>query len=352
MSQTAIDVTALNDLLGRAVVDLGAVPSAGLVTLGARLGLFAALAEGPRTSEALAAATDTDERYVREWARALAAGGYVTHDPAADTYTLSPEQAAVLSPGGMLDLPAAFEMWVVEIASLDRAEAAFRSGEGFAWGDHDERIHRGTDAFYRSGYEQNLVAAWLPAVEGLVERLRAGGRVADVGTGYGSAPILVAQAFPDVEVVGFDGHAPSVEAARSAARDAGLEDRVHFEVADAASFGGGPYDLVTTFDALHDMGDPVATARCVAEQLGPDGVWLVVEPVAGESVTENLHPVGRLYYSVSSLLCVPHARSEGGDGLGAQAGESTLREVAAAAGLSSVRRAAQTPFNAVYEIRR
>ena len=352
MSQTTIDVTTLQELLGRAVVDLGAVPSAALITLGSRLGLFEALAPGPRGSSELAAATGTDERYVREWARALAAGGYLTYEPEADAYALSPEQAAVLAPGGMLDLPSAFEMFVVEMADLDRTESAFRTGEGIAWGEHDARIHRGTDAFYRSAYEQNLVAAWLPAVDGLVERLGQGGRVADVGTGYGTVPLLMAAAFPRIEVLGVDGHPDSVEAARSAAAAAGMQDRVRFEVGDAGDLGGGPYDLVTTCDALHDMGDPEGAARRIAENLSPDGVWLVVEPIAGDTVTDNLHPVGRLYYSASSLLCVPHARSQGGEGLGAQAGEGAVRRIAGAAGLSQVRRAAETPFNAVYEIRR
>ena len=347
---STIDMTALQELLGRAVVDLGAVPTAGLVCLGERLGLFSALAGGPHTTAELAQATGSDERQVREWSRALAAGGYLTLE-GEDVLSLSPEQAAVLCPGGVLDLPAAFDMMLACGGALDRLEESFRTGSGIPWGEHDERVHHGVARFFRSGYEQNLVAEWLPAVDGLVDRLTAGARVLDVATGYGVVPILLAEAFPQTEVHGVDGHGPSVEAARAAAREAGLDGRVHLGTTDAGELPAGPFDLVTTCDALHDMGDPAAAARAVRSVLADDGVWLVVEPMAGSTVAENLHPVGRLYYGGSTMICVPHARSEGGAALGAQAGEEAVRTVAAEAGFGRFRRAAETPFNTVYEIR-
>jgi SAM-dependent methyltransferase len=347
-----IDPERLHALLDRVVIDLGAIPSAALLVLGDRLGLFQALAsDGPATSATLARATGTDERYVREWARALAAGGYLTFDLRDGTYRLSPEQAATLVPGGPVDVPTAAAMWLATAADLCGIENAFKTGAGIGWHEQGSHVWHGTDAFYRPGYQAHLIADWLPVLDGVTTVLAGGGTVADIGTGYGSAPLLIADAFPAARVTGFDYHPESVQHARRAAQAAGLGDRVHFDVADAAAFPGRDYDLVTMFDVLHDLGDPVAAARQVRQALTDDGTWLVVEPRAGDQVEQNLHPLGRLFYAASTLLCVPNARSQGGDGLGAQAGEAAVRTVAEAAGFTRFRRAAETPFNLVYEIR-
>jgi SAM-dependent methyltransferase len=350
---TALDPDRLQALLGQAVNDLGAVPSAALVVLGDRLGLFTALAQqGAQTSDALARATGTEERYVREWARALAAGGYLTYLADQDAYAVSAEQSLVLVPGGPVHVPSAAAMWLSAVTSLDTLQDAFRSGRGISWNEQGVEVWRGTDAFYRPGYEASLVHEWVPALDGVVQRLRAGAQVADIGTGYGSAPIILAHAFPDIRVTGFDDHAASVQAARQAAVQAEVADRVDFEVSDAASFPGSGYDLVTTMDALHDLGDPVGAARRVYDALAADGTWMVVEPAAADRVEDNLNPVGRLFYAASTLLCVPHARSQGGEGLGAQAGAAAVESVARQAGFTRVRLATRTAFNAIYEIRR
>jgi len=319
--------------------------------IGDRLGLYRALASGPATAPELARRTDTDARYVTEWLRGQAAGGYVTYDAAADTYSLTEEQAfALTDPEGPLYLPGAFQLALGTLKAEPRVTEAFRSGAGIGWHEQDPEVFVGCERFFRPGYVANLTTSWIPALDGVEAKLQAGGRVADVGCGMGASTILMAQAYPNSQLVGSDYHSESVEGARKRAADAGVGERVSFEVASAQTFGGTGYDLVTTFDCLH--GDPVGAARHVREALDSDGTWLVVEPFAGTTVADNLNPVGRVYYSFSTFLCVPSALSQpGGYSLGAQAGEPGIRRVMTEAGFTRFRQAAETPFNIVYEVR-
>jgi SAM-dependent methyltransferase len=349
-----IDQDRLDAVLGQFVADLGAALSAPLVVLGERLGLFAAMGDGePLTPAALAERTDTHERYVREWLAAMAASGYVTADAEADTFRLTPEQALTFAqPDGPAYLPGAFQLAAACVKDEPHLERVFRSGEGFGWHEHDHDLFHGTERFFRPGYMANLVSAWIPALDGVQAKLEAGARVADLGCGHGASTILMAEAYPASTFVGSDYHEASIEHARRAAERAGVADRVSFEVATADGFGGEGYDLVCIFDALHDMGDPLGAALRVRQALAPDGTWLVVEPLAGDGLGENLNPVGRIFYAASTSLCVPNALSQGGRyALGAQAGEARLSEVLADAGFSRVRRAAETPFNLVLEAR-
>jgi SAM-dependent methyltransferase len=351
-----LDQEKLNAFMGRAVVDIGATLHAGLVVLGEKLGLYKALAaaETPMTPADLAAATGTTERYVREWLNAQAAGGYVTYHADSGRYSLSPEQAfALANEDSPAYLPGAFQLATAAVKSEPKISDAFRSGAGFGWHEHDHGLFEGTERFFRPNYVGNLVSSWIPALTGVEEKLRRGGRVADVGCGHGASTILLAQAYPKSTFVGFDYHGPSIEAARKAARRAGVEGRVSFEQAPAKSYPGRDYDLVAFFDCLHDMGDPVGAATHVLRSLAADGAWMIVEPFAGDKVEDNLNPVGRVYYSASTLICTPASRSqEVGLALGAQAGEARLRDVVARGGFGSFRRAAATPFNLVFEARR
>jgi ubiquinone/menaquinone biosynthesis C-methylase UbiE len=347
-----MDQHAVMEFLGRFVSDMGATGSAGGVVIGHRLGLYPALAEGPATPEQFAARTGYHPRYLTEWLRGQAAGGYVTYDPTSGTFSLTEAQAYCLADPDGPNIPAAFMTVVAYLRAEPRITDAFRTGAGVAWGDHDEDVFVGVDAFYRPGYVADLVPTWIPALEGVHAKLTAGARIADIGCGLGSTSVLLAEAYPRTTVVGSDPHTASIDLARKKAADAGVADRVDFEVATAQGFSGGDYDLVTMFDCLHDMGDPLAAARRVRDALTPDGTWLLVEPFAGESLEDNLNPVGRLYYAGSMFLCLPNAMSqEGGYALGAQAGESAIRELAAQAGFTRFRRAAESPFNLVYEIR-
>jgi ubiquinone/menaquinone biosynthesis C-methylase UbiE len=349
-----MDEQKFHEFLNRFVGDLGAAMAAGGVVLGDQLGLYAALAAGPQTPDVLAASTGTAARYVEEWLRGQAAGGYVEYDATADTYHLTDEQVfALTDPEGPVFLPGAFQLALGALHAVPRLVEAFRSGEGIGWHEHNEDVFVGCERFFRPGYSAHLVAEWLPALDGVVAKLEAGAKVADVGCGLGASTTLMAQAFPTSTFTGSDYHDRSVELARKNAADLGLGDRVDFEVAGATTFTDGPYDLVTTFDCLHDMGDPVAAARHIREQLGDDGTWLIVEPAAADSVNENLNPVGRVFYGFSTFLCVPNAVSQGGSRtLGAQAGEKAIRQVVDEAGFSSFRRVAETPFNLVFEVRR
>jgi 2-polyprenyl-3-methyl-5-hydroxy-6-metoxy-1,4-benzoquinol methylase len=349
----AVDEGKLMEFLGKFVGDLGATVSAGSVVLGDRLGLYRALAQGATTPGDLAARTSTNERYVTEWLHGQAAGGYVTYDATTGTYSLTEEQAfALTDPNGAVFLPGAFQLALGALKAEHRIEKSFRTGEGMGWHEHDTDVFVGCERFFRPGYLANLVPAWIPALEGVEAKLTAGARVADVGCGHGASTVLMAQAFPASTFVGSDYHEGSIEQARKQASDAGVADRVTFEVASAQSYAGTGYDLVATFDCLHDMGDPVGAARHVRESLSPDGTWLVVEPAAGDDISDNLNPVGRLYYSFSTLLCVPNALSQnGGMALGAQAGEAAIRKVTTEAGFTRFRRAAETPFNLVFEVR-
>ena len=349
----AVDQNKLMEFLNRFVGDLGATMAAGNVLVGDRLGLYRALAAGPMLPSELAERTGTHPRYVEEWLRGQAAGGYVEYDAGSGTYSLTEEQAfALTDPDGAVYMPGAFELAVGALRAEPQIAAAFRSGAGLGWHEHDDGVFAGCERFFRPGYAANLVGSWLPALDGVVAKLEAGAQVADLGCGHGASTVLMAQAYPASTFIGSDYHVESVSRAQERAGAAEVDGRVKFEVATAQNFSGGPYDLVTTFDCLHDMGDPLAAARRIREQLAPDGTWMVVEPFAGDAVADNLNPVGRVYYSFSTFLCVPNALSQtGGESLGAQAGEAAVRRVATDAGFSRFRRVAETPFNIVYEAR-
>ncbi|MDX1440045.1 MAG: class I SAM-dependent methyltransferase [Rubricoccaceae bacterium] len=348
-----LDEEALHALLGKAAIDVGGTLFAPLMLIGHQLGLYKALANGDGyTSSSLAEATGTSERYVREWLRANAAGGYILYDAAADAYSMTLEQALLFaneeSPafvGGF------FETALAAIKILPQLSKAFRTGEGVGWGEHDHALFHGVEQAFRPGYLNHLVQDWIPALDGVEEKLKVGARVADVGCGFGASTIIMARAFPNSTFIGIDAHEPSINAARERAREAGLTN-VRFEVAPAANFNSAPYDFICTFDCLHDMGDPEGAAAHIRQQLRPDGRWLIVEPFANDHVEDNLNPVGRLYYSVSTLVCTPCSLDqEVGLALGAQAGEARLREVVTKGGFTQFRRAAETPFNLILEAR-
>jgi SAM-dependent methyltransferase len=350
----AIDTDKLMDFVGRFAGDLGATVAAGNVVLGDRLGLYRALATAPATAAALAERTGTDARYVTEWLRGQAAGGYVEYDPSSDSYSMTEEKAfALTDPDGPLFLPGAFELALGSLAAVPRMEEAYRTGAGVGWHEHDEQVFHGCEQFFRPGYLAHLVAEWIPALDGAQARLEQGARVADIGCGHGASTVLMAEAFPASTFSGSDYHDGSVREAGKRAAEAGVADRVTFEVAGAQQFSGNGYDLVTSFDCLHDMGDPLGAARHVRSALAPDGAWLIVEPAAGDTVADNLNPVGRVYYGFSTLVCTPASLSQDvGLALGTQAGPARIRDVTVAAGFSQFRIAASTPFNHVYEVRK
>jgi ubiquinone/menaquinone biosynthesis C-methylase UbiE len=352
MTQT-IDMDKVMEFVGQFAGDLGATVAAGNVVLGDRLGLYQALAQGPATASELAERTGTNARYVTEWVRGQAAGGYVEYDATSDAYSLTAEKAfALTDPDGPLFLPGAFELALGAIAAVPRMEQAFRSGAGLGWHEHDDQVFTGCEKFFRPGYLAHLVAEWIPALDGAQAKLEQGAKVADIGCGHGASTVLMAKAFPASTFVGSDYHDGSIAEAGKRAAEAGVTERASFEVAGAQSFSGTGYDLVTSFDCLHDMGDPLGAARHVRSSLAPDGAWLIVEPAAGDTVSENLNPVGRVYYNFSTLLCVPNALSQsGGYALGAQAGEKAIHQVCTDAGFTRFRRVAETPFNLVYEAR-
>ena len=347
-----IDQARLEAFMGQFVQDMGAAATAPLVVIGDKLGLYKAMADGePVTPAELATRTGCRERYLREWLCQQAASGYVEYQ--AGAFRLPPEQALALAhDDSPVFIPGAFQLLAAIVKDEPHITERFRSGEGMGWHEHDHDLFEGTERFFRPGYLANLVDAWLPSLDGVVEKLRAGARVADIGCGHGASTILMAEAFPASTFVGSDYHEGSIEAARRAAERAGVADRVTFEVASAKDFGGGPFDLVCVFDALHDMGDPVGAAAHVRSQLADDGTWMVVEPFAGDTVEDNLNPVGRVFYAGSTMLCTPASLSqEVGLALGAQAGEERLAEVLHEGGFSRVRRTAETPFNLVLEAR-
>jgi ubiquinone/menaquinone biosynthesis C-methylase UbiE len=348
-----LDVNKLNVFIGQFVTDLGAAVHAGMVVIGEKLGLYKALAGDPMNSTQLAAKTKTDERYVREWLASQAAGGYVTYDEKTKKFSLSEEQAFTLA---MEDspayLPGAFELALGSLAAVPRIAEAFRTGAGMGWHEHVDGVFHGCEKFFRPGYAANLVSTWIPALSDIKQKLEAGARVADVGCGKGASTLLMAKAFPNSRFFGFDYHDKSIEAARESARRNGVADCVTFDISTAKDFPGKDYDLVTVFDCLHDMGDPVGAAAHVRQSLAKDGTWMIVEPFANDQLKDNLNPVGRVYYSFSTLLCTPCSRSqEIGLCLGAQAGETRIREVVTSAGFNRFRRATETSFNIVYEAR-
>ena len=354
MSATNIDEAKLEAFMGQAVTDMGAIISAPLMIIGEKLGLYKAMAgAGPLTSQEVAERAGAAERSVREWLRNQAAGGYITYDPESDRYTLPDEHALALA-----DEESPFYILGVydSIASLyadeDRILEAFRTGGGMGWHEHDHRLFRGTERFFRPGYKANLVAEWIPALDGVQEKLERGAKVADIGCGHGASTIIMAEAFPKSQFFGFDYHDASIARAREAASDAGVGDRISFEVASAKDYPGSDYDLVCVFDCLHDMGDPVGASAHVLETLASDGAWMIVEPFANDTVQENLNPVGRVFYGASTVICTPASQAqEVGLALGAQAGEARLAEVVKEGGFSSVRRATETPFNLILEAR-
>jgi len=349
----ALDNDKLQDFLHRFVGDLGATAAAANVVIGHNLGLYKALAGKPATAEELASRTGTTPRYVAEWLRGQAAGGYVQYDPATDSYSMTEEQAFVLTnPDGPIYAPGAFILALGAFKAVPRITEAFRTGAGMGWHEHDHDVFTGCEQFFRNAYIGNLFSSWIPALDGVAEKLQAGAKVADIGCGLGASTILMAAEYPNSRFTGSDYHGESIELARKRASDAGVAERVSFEVATASTFSGTGYDVAATFDCLHDMGDPLAAARHIRQVLKPDGTWLVVEPAAADDVAGNMNPVGRVYYSASTLLCVPNALSQpGGYALGAQAGEPAIRQVTTDAGFTRFRRAAETPFNIVYEVR-
>ncbi len=348
-----IDMDVLMAFVGQVVGDLGATISAGNVLLGEKLGLYRALADHPTDAAGLAGATGTDERYVEEWLRGQAAGGYVEYDAPSSTYSMTPEKAfALTDPDGPVFLPGAFELALGALKSRPQIEEAFRSGTGYGWHQHDTEVFSGCERFFRPGYLMSLLPEWIPALEGVQDKLERGAQVLDLGCGHGASTLLMAGAFPNSRFTGLDYHQGSIEAARERASQAGLEERTSFEVTGAGSVEARGLDLVTTFDCLHDMGDPVGAASRIRSSLATDGTWMIVEPAAGDTVESNLNPVGRVYYNFSTFLCVPNALSQtGGYALGAQAGEAAIRQVVTDAGFTRFRRVAQTPFNLVYEAR-
>ena len=349
-----MDEERLMGLVNQAVGDFGSILTGALVVLGDRLDLYRKLAAAgrPLTSAELAAEAGCAERYVREWLNGQAASGYVTYD-GDGRYSLTEEQAVALtdetSPACVIG---GFQAMLAATRAIDRLTETFRTGEGLGWHEHHHDLFKGTERFFRPGYIANLAESWIPALEGVEAKLVAGARVADVGCGHGASTIILAQRFPASTFVGFDYHQPSIDVARKAAADAGVADRVTFEPASAKDYPGTGYDLVAFFDCLHDMGDPTGAAAHVLASLAPDGTWLIVEPFANDDVADNMNPVGRVFYSASTLICTPASLSqEVGAALGAQAGEARLREVVTAGGFTRFRRAAETPFNLVLEAR-
>ncbi|MGA2715718.1 MAG: class I SAM-dependent methyltransferase [Bryobacteraceae bacterium] len=350
----ALDMARLNEFMGKAVGDMGAAMHAVIALIGDRLGLYKAMADSkPVTPAELATRTGTHERYIREWLNANAASGYVTYDPATQTYTLPPEQAFALAvENSPAYLPGAFQIISSVFHDAGKIEEAFRTGKGVGWDEHHHDLYHGTERFFRPNYIANLTSSWIPALTGVEEKLKAGAKVADIGCGLGASTILMAKAYPKSRFFGFDYHRGSIDLARAAAASEGVADRITFEVAPAKAYPGTDYDFVAFFDCLHDMGDPAGAAGHVRSTLKPDGTWMIVEPFAEDATEANHNPVGRVFFSASTLICVPASLAqEVGAALGAQAGEKRLREVVSAGGFSHFRRATQTPFNLVFEAR-
>ena len=353
-TQSSFDQAKLEAFMGRFVADLGTAMHVPTVLVGDRLGLYRAMADGqPVTSTELAERTGTDERYVVEWLAAQAAAEYVEYDAGAGAFRLPPEHAALLlDEGGPVFIPAGFQLAASAFKDEPMITEAFRTGEGVPWHVHHPDLFAGGERFFRAGYAANLTATWLPALEDVEDKLRAGAKVADVGCGHGASTLLMAEAYPESTFVGFDYHDASIEAARRSAETAGLGHRASFELASAQDYPGTGYDLVTFFNSWHDMGDPVGAARHVLSTLAPDGTWMMVEPYANDRIEDNLNPVGKLFYAVSTLVCTPGAKAQKvGLSLGAQAGERRTRELVTEAGFTRFRRAAENPVNLVYEAR-
>ena len=351
----AIDKSKLDEFLGKAVNDMGAAMHSTLIVIGERLGLYKAMSGmEPVTPAELAGKTGTNARYVQEWLNANAASGYVTYHATTRRYSLTPEQAFTLANSDSPAYLPGFFLAATSVArDLDKIEDAFRTGKGVGWHEHHATLFEGTEKFFRPGYNANLVSAWIPALSGVEAKLQKGARVADIGCGHGASTIIMAAAYPKSTFFAFDYHPASIERARKAAEDAGLGERITFEIASAKTYPGENYDLVAFFDCLHDMGDPVGAAKHVYESIAPDGSWMIVEPFAHDEVEKNLNPVGRIFYSASTMICTPASLAqEVGLGLGAQAGEARLRDVVTKGGFRTFRRATETPFNLIFEARK
>jgi 2-polyprenyl-3-methyl-5-hydroxy-6-metoxy-1,4-benzoquinol methylase len=350
----ALDMDKLHEFLGKALVDFGATFHAALVRIGDRLGLYKGLATGgPQTAAELARRTGTAERYVREWLSCQAAGGYVSYDAAAKKFYLTEEQAfAMADDTSPAFMPGAFQVALAATKAEEQLAERFKNGSGLGWHEHHHELFEGTERFFRPGYAANLLSAWIPALDGVQEKLKEGARVADVGCGLGASTILMAKAFPKSEFFGFDYHDKSIEKAKERAKNAGVSGNIHFDVAMAKNFPAKEFDFVTFFDCLHDMGDPAGASSHVRSTMKKDGTWMIVEPFAGDTLEDNLNPIGRAFYGASTLLCTPASLSqEVGLALGAQAGEKRLKEVVTAGGFTRFRRATQTPFNLIFEAR-
>ena len=350
----ALDPDKLMAFVFRAVDEVGATLNTALVVMGDKLGYYRLLAEGPLTAAQLAERSGTGSHYAREWLNAQAAGGYVSYDPTTGQYTLPPELVVALTDeSSPAYLPGFFQIAYGTVRDADRILAVARAGDGVGWHDHNGDVHDGCERFFRTMYNGHLIGEWLPALDGVVAKLQAGGTVADIGCGHGASTVLMAQAFPASRFSGSDYHRGSIDTARERASTGGVSGRIEFEVATAQQFTGTGYDLVTTFDALHDMGDPIGAARHVYESLADDGTWMIVEPAAGDAIEQNLTPVGRAYYGFSTLLCTPSSLAqEVGLALGTQAGPARIKDVITSAGFTRFRIAAQTPFNNVLEVRK
>jgi 2-polyprenyl-3-methyl-5-hydroxy-6-metoxy-1,4-benzoquinol methylase len=351
-STMAVDESKMNDFLAHAVGDLGAAMSATLMLVGDRLGLYRELANGALTPSELAQRTGTNERYVREWLGNQGAGGYVQFDHSSGEWSLSPEQALCLTdPNGPVDLPGAYNIVEATFHALARTLDNFKSGDGMEWGEHHPCLFDGTERFFRAGYNANLIGSWLPALDGVVNKLQSGAKVADVGCGHGASTILMATTYPDSEFIGYDYHAESIDVAREKAATAGAAN-ARFEIADAVGYEGEGFDLIAFFDCLHDMGDPISVSRHARQAMNDDGTAMIVEPFANDQVQDNLTPVGRVMYGASTQICVPVSLARNGPALGAQAGEARLRQVVVdGGGFTRFRRATETPFNLVLEAR-
>jgi 2-polyprenyl-3-methyl-5-hydroxy-6-metoxy-1,4-benzoquinol methylase len=344
----------MNEFLGKVVGDFGAALSSSLAYIGQKLGLYKAMAgDGPVTPAELAQKTSTNERYIREWLINQAAGGYVDYDTASGRYSLSPEQAAALTDeASPFYVGGGFYVVKAMTAAVSRIENAFKNGGGLLWGENDPDLFVGTERFFRPGYAAHLIASWIPALTGVEEKLKAGGKVADIGCGHGSSTIIMAQAYPKSKFWGFDNHEKSIETARQRAKDAGVSDRVNFEVANASDYPDQKYDMIAFFDCLHDMGDPVSACKRAFETLDDDGAVLIVEPMAGNTVEENFNIIGRTFAGASTLCCTANSMALGGPALGAVATEDAIRDTVLAGGFTQFRRATETPFNRIFEARR
>jgi 2-polyprenyl-3-methyl-5-hydroxy-6-metoxy-1,4-benzoquinol methylase len=349
-----VDETKLNQLVGQMLSDLGGAMSIALVRMGDNLGLYKTLqAKGPMTADEFAAAAKVNPRYLREWASHQAASNYIAYDPKTEKFALPEEQAMVFAiDDSPLNMIGAFDSAVAVLGNQDKVEPAFKNGGGVSWGDQTSCLFCATARFFRPGYQANLIESWLPALDGVVDKLRRGAKVADVGCGHGWSTVFMAKAFPKSQFIGYDFHPSSIEQAQAHAKEHGLAANVRFEVGTAKDYPGKDFDLVTFFDCLHDMGDPAGASAHVRQSLKPDGTWMIVEPMAGDRLQDNLNPVGRLFYAASTMVCVPTSLAqEVGAALGGQAGETKLREVITAGGFGRVRRATETPFNMILEAR-